>query len=167
MGESGRTGDSAEHWSGPEKVRTFGKKMTVLRWFIAFLIAFALSCAAWLALSSVLSSTVVIDGRVARHESTDHWSIAARTFLPTVLFVVSAVWVCPSKRRNAAFIWFAAALLCSGGEIESLTYYQLDMFSSWMANLISVVLGAIAGLLVSLRFQHYRNKKAETLRVQL
>ena len=135
--------------------------MKAVRWIAAFPIAFALSCAAWLAISSVLSSTVIVDGHVARQEFTDHWAIAVRTFPPTVLFVVSAVWISPSKHRSVPFIWFAAALLCSGGEIESLTYYQLDILSAWIANIVSVVLGAIAGLLISLRFQLNRKKMAE------
>jgi hypothetical protein len=123
--------------------------MKTVRWIIAFPVAFAVSAVAWITLSSVFRST---DG-----SALGHLPILIRIAIPTVLFVVSAVFVCPSRERRAAFIFFAAAILCSGGEIELLRYYELGNLSFWMTTLVAVNLGALSGLLLSLRFQCRRN----------
>ncbi len=128
--------------------------MKVLRWIAAVPFAMILSGIAWIVLSSILTSSGgganwlgVILGRIP---------ILVRSGLPTVLFVVSAVLICPSKGRPPAFVFFALALLFSGGGIETIQYGQLGILSFWVTSFLGVIVGALGGLLVSLRLQARR-----------
>jgi hypothetical protein len=131
--------------------------MRLLRWFAAFPIAFTLSLVTWFALSSVFSSAHGGGDLITRVFG--FAPIVIRTFFPTALFVISAVIICPSSGRKAPFVFFAAALLCSGGEMEMLQFSQLGILSFWLAAAVGVVFGALTGLLISLRLQARRRKQ--------
>jgi len=117
----------------------------ILRWIIAFPIAWALSAAVWFILESLTPNTLV--GQIAIYTP-----IAIRALLPTLVLVFSAVWICPARGRKAPFAFFTLALLLSAGGIELLRAYQLEISGFWIAGFLGVVSGAIIGLLLSLRF---------------
>jgi hypothetical protein len=127
--------------------------MKTLRWIAALPVAMALSLAAWFALSAVLTGAHGGLDFVTR--VVGYAPIVIRTFFPTVLFVVSAVLVCPSKGRKPPFVFFALAILLSGGGAESLSYYQIGMLTFWVTSFAGVFAGALAGLFVSLWLQNY------------
>lgn len=118
----------------------------------------ALSLAAWFALSAVLTGAHGGLDFVTR--VVGYAPIVIRTFFPTALFVVSAVLVCPSKGRKPPFVFFALAILLSGGGVESLSYYQIGMLTFWVTSFAGVFAGALAGLFVSLWMQNYRPNQA-------
>ena len=112
----------------------------------------ALSLAAWLALSAILTGAHGGPDFITR--IVGYAPIVIRTFFPTVLFVVSAVMVCPSKKGKTPFVFFVLAILLSGGGVESLPYYQTGMLTFWVTSFAGVIAGALAGLFASLWLQN-------------
>lgn len=79
--------------------------------------------------------------------------------VPAIVFVLSAVFICPSKKRKPAFVFFVLSLVLSAGAIESTKFYDLGNLQFWMTCFISVIVGSIVGLYFSLELQKYRKKK--------
>ncbi|HTQ29837.1 MAG TPA: hypothetical protein VMI53_01385, partial [Opitutaceae bacterium] len=79
---------------------------------------------------------------------------------PTTLFVVVGVLLSPSKERKVVFVFFALALLFSGGGMGLVEAYQDGFLPFWLASAAGVILGALLGLLVSLGVQNLRKRRA-------
>ena len=124
--------------------------MKALRYVFAIPVAILVSFLAWALLSSVFTSAY--GGSIIGLAP-----IGIRSGMPTILFITAACWIFPSVSRKWAFIFFALALLFSGGGVESLHHYQLGILQFWLVALISVVAGALIGLVIALRFRyHYK-----------
>ena len=136
------------------------KNMKLLRWIAAIPIAFAVSLAVWVVLSSIFRTAHGGPDLIARISG--YAPIVIRASLPTALFVVSAVLVCPSTGRKAPFAFFSAALLCSAGETEMVQFYPLGVPSFWLTAAVGVVAGALVGLFISLACQDRRKQNAES-----
>ena len=81
------------------------------------------------------------------------------TSVPAIVLVVAGVWLSPSKGRKVAFVFFALALLSSGGGMEMITFQQAGALGFWLTAFAGVVLGSLAGLLLSLRLQRLRKRE--------
>jgi hypothetical protein len=117
--------------------------MRALRWIGAFLAAYLVSGLTWIALSHLVPSATGDDpARVMSYVP-----IAVRAFLPSAVFVVLALLICPRKSATTVFAVFALALVFAGGAIETITDYRLMSSTWWHAALAAHFAGAIVGIL--------------------
>lgn len=133
--------------------------MSALRWIVCYPTALTASILVWMIASSVPYS-LYFGGGVFQ-SAAGVAPLFLHAVIPTIVFVPLGVLLSPSKGRKVTFVFFALALLCSGGGMGAVTTYQEGILAFWVTSIIGLNFGAILGLLVALRMQAWRSRKAQ------
>ena len=129
--------------------------MKVLRWFASFPLALLASFLSWFFETKIFSGMHATYGGGFFYSLTGMFPVVIASAVPTVIFVLAAVVVAPSKERSVCFVFFALSPLFSAGGIQMLML-QDGHLPFWVASAAGVIAGAVVGLVASLRIQHGR-----------
>jgi hypothetical protein len=132
--------------------------MKIIRWIICFPGAVALSLILGLFLSESKHSFSY--GQSIFGDIIGLGYLWVITVIPTVVFVLSGVFISPCKKRWVCFSFFGLAPFFSGGGLSMMRYHNAGDLYLWTASALGVVVGSIIGLLVSFKLQSGRIAKS-------
>ena len=131
--------------------------MKIIRWIICFPGAMALSLVLGLFLTE--SDHSFSYGKSIFADIIGLWYLWVITVIPSVVFVLSGVLVCPCKKRWICFLFFGLAPFFSGGGLSMMRYHNSGDLYLWTASALGVVAGSILGLFLGFKLQSVSSAK--------